>query len=95
MRGFAVLAVSMILPVSAHLLSHKVSLFRIALLIGERYSCSKANAMKPLVSILIPAYNAERWVTDAIRSALSQTWSDREVIVVDDGSLSSKGLIST
>jgi len=42
--------------------------------------------MKPLVSILIPAYNAEKWVAYTIRSALSQTWTRREVIVVDDGS---------
>lgn len=43
--------------------------------------------MPPLVSILIPCYNAERWVAQAIQSALAQTWSDKEVIVVDDGSL--------
>ena len=42
--------------------------------------------MKPLVSILIPAYNAERWIADAIRSALAQTWPNKEIIVVDDGS---------
>ena len=42
--------------------------------------------MPPLVSILIPAYNAERWIADTIRSALAQTWSRTEVIVVDDGS---------
>ncbi len=40
----------------------------------------------PLVSILIPAFNAERWIADTIRSALAQTWSRLEVIVVDDGS---------
>ena len=39
-----------------------------------------------LVSILIPCYNAERWVAQAIESALAQTWPDKEVIVVDDGS---------
>ncbi len=39
-----------------------------------------------LVSILIPCYNAERWVTQAIETALTQTWPDKEVIVVDDGS---------
>lgn len=43
--------------------------------------------MKPLVSILVPAYNAERWIADTIRSALAQTWSRKEVIVVDDGSV--------
>jgi glycosyltransferase involved in cell wall biosynthesis len=42
--------------------------------------------MKPLVSILIPAYNAERWLADTIKSALAQTWPNKEVIIVDDGS---------
>ena len=40
----------------------------------------------PLVSILIPCYNAEQWVGQAIESALAQTWRDKEVLVVDDGS---------
>jgi glycosyltransferase involved in cell wall biosynthesis len=40
----------------------------------------------PLVSILIPAYNAQRWVGDTIESALAQTWRKTEIIVVDDGS---------
>jgi glycosyltransferase involved in cell wall biosynthesis len=39
-----------------------------------------------LVSILIPAYNAERWLAAALTSALAQTWPRVEVIVVDDGS---------
>lgn len=42
--------------------------------------------MAPKVSILIPCYNAERWVAQAIESALAQTWPNKEVIVVDDGS---------
>jgi len=42
--------------------------------------------MTPLVSILIPAYNAEKWIADTLRSALSQTWPRTEVIVVDSGS---------
>jgi glycosyltransferase involved in cell wall biosynthesis len=42
--------------------------------------------MKPLVSILIPAYNAEHWIADTIRSALAQTWRKKEIIIVDDGS---------
>jgi glycosyltransferase involved in cell wall biosynthesis len=42
--------------------------------------------MQPLVSILIPAHNAEPWIADTIRSALEQTWSRKEIIVVDDGS---------
>ena len=39
-----------------------------------------------LVSILIPCFNAERWIAQAIESALAQTWPNAEVIVVDDGS---------
>jgi glycosyltransferase involved in cell wall biosynthesis len=42
--------------------------------------------MTDLVSILIPAYNAERWIRSTIKSALAQTWPRIEVIVVDDGS---------
>lgn len=43
-------------------------------------------AMNPLVSILIPAHNAEKWITESIRSAIAQTWPYKEIIVVDDGS---------
>jgi glycosyltransferase involved in cell wall biosynthesis len=42
--------------------------------------------LQPLVSILIPAYNSERTVAQAIQSALGQTWPRKEIIVVDDGS---------
>ena len=42
--------------------------------------------MVPLVSILIPAYNAEKWFAQTMQSALDQTWSNKEIIVVDDGS---------
>jgi len=42
--------------------------------------------MKPLVSILIPAYNAQACIAQALESAANQTWDRKEVIVVDDGS---------
>ena len=42
--------------------------------------------MNCTVSILIPAYNAERWVGSALQSALNQSWPRIEIIVVDDGS---------
>jgi glycosyltransferase involved in cell wall biosynthesis len=42
--------------------------------------------MTPLVSILIPALNAQEWIADTIQSALRQTWPCKEIIVVDDGS---------
>jgi glycosyltransferase involved in cell wall biosynthesis len=42
--------------------------------------------MSNLVSILIPAYNAEQWIRETILSAINQTWVNKEIIVVDDGS---------
>ena len=42
--------------------------------------------MNPLVSILIPAYNSQEWITETIESALAQTWAKKEIIIVDDGS---------
>ena len=44
------------------------------------------NREKPLVSILINAYNAEHYIKDAIDSALAQTWPTIEIIVLDDDS---------
>jgi glycosyltransferase involved in cell wall biosynthesis/peptidoglycan/xylan/chitin deacetylase (PgdA/CDA1 family) len=41
---------------------------------------------KPLVSILIPAFNAQEWIAGTLRSAAAQTWERKEIIVVDDGS---------
>ncbi len=43
-------------------------------------------AARPLVSILIPAYNASRTIAETLHSALAQTWEPKEIIVVDDGS---------
>lgn len=42
--------------------------------------------MNPLVSIVIPVYNGENYLCDAIDSALAQTYPNVEVIVVNDGS---------
>jgi glycosyltransferase involved in cell wall biosynthesis len=38
------------------------------------------------VSILIPLYNAEKYIAETIQSAINQTWPNKEIIIVDDGS---------
>jgi glycosyltransferase involved in cell wall biosynthesis len=39
-----------------------------------------------LVSVVIPAYNAEKWVSETVESVLKQTYGKLEIILVDDGS---------
>ena len=39
-----------------------------------------------MVSILLPAYNAEKFLKEAIESVLHQTFKDFELILIDDGS---------
>src|SRR6185312_555318 len=41
---------------------------------------------KPLVSVVMPLYNARPYVAQAVRSVLDQTCADFELIVIDDGS---------
>ena len=40
----------------------------------------------PTLSVVIPSFNIERWLGDCLRSVLGQSFTDLEVVVVDDGS---------
>ncbi|HOA17038.1 MAG TPA: glycosyltransferase family A protein, partial [Fervidobacterium sp.] len=42
--------------------------------------------MKPLVSVIIPAYNVEKYIGETLKSVFNQTFKDFEIIVVNDGS---------
>ena len=48
----------------------------------------------PSISVIIPAYNAEKYVAEAIESALNQTRPAKEIIVVDDASTDRRVKIS-
>lgn len=47
----------------------------------------------PLVSVVIPVFNGEKWVQRCVSSVLSQTYANIEVIIVDDGSKDGSGEI--
>ncbi len=47
---------------------------------------ARVEAVKPVISILLPVYNGERYLEEAINSALSQSFSDFELIMSDDDS---------
>lgn len=49
---------------------------------------------EPLVSVLVPSYNAERYLPESVPSVLAQTWKRLEVIVIDDGSVDSTAAVA-
>jgi glycosyltransferase involved in cell wall biosynthesis len=46
----------------------------------------------PLVSVIVPAYNVSEFIVDALNSVLAQTFTDYEVIVINDGSPDTEAL---
>ncbi|MDE6040062.1 MAG: glycosyltransferase, partial [Muribaculaceae bacterium] len=50
-------------------------------------------SQKPEVSIIVPVYNVEKYVKECLESIASQTFTDWECIVVDDGATDRSGEI--
>lgn len=59
------------------------------------YDNSKVSLEKncPLVSIIIPAYNVATYLDESVQSAVSQTYTNLEVVIVDDGSTDDTGIL--
>lgn len=49
--------------------------------------------MVPLISVIVPVYNAEQYISKCVKSILSQTLSDIQIILIDDGSKDNSGKI--
>lgn len=54
---------------------------------------SKAEDKKPTITVIVPMYNAEAYISECIDSILHQTIRDFEILVIDDGSTDSSGHI--
>ena len=46
---------------------------------------------QPLISIIVPVYNVERYLDQCMQSLVCQTYANLEIIMVDDGSTDSSG----
>lgn len=49
--------------------------------------------MKDLISIIVPIFNVERYLDDCLNSIINQTYKNLEIILIDDGSIDSSGII--
>lgn len=47
----------------------------------------------PLISVIVPVYNVEKWISRCVNSIVNQTYKNLEIILVDDGAKDSSGVL--
>lgn len=47
------------------------------------------------ISVIVPVYGVERYISDCIRSLCEQTWKNLEILLIDDGSKDGSGKSAT
>ncbi|ELL12875.1 glycosyl transferase 2 family protein [Neisseria meningitidis 61103] len=52
----------------------------------RRHRAYRENKLQPLVSVLICAYNVEKYFAQSLATVVNQTWRNLEILIVDDGS---------
>ena len=60
---------------------------------SEDHMSNTSESNNPLISILIPAYNIAEYLPQCLDSAIGQTYSNLEIVVIDDGSTDKTGEI--
>ena len=55
--------------------------------------CNVAKLEIPLISVIIPVYNTEKYLRTCLDSIVNQTHSNLQIILIDDGSTDNSGLI--
>ena len=48
---------------------------------------------KPLISVIVPVYNVEKYIRECLDSIVNQTYKNLQIILVDDGSSDNSGKI--
>lgn len=53
----------------------------------------QTNTPIPIISIIVPIYNVEKYLEECVLSIVNQTWENKQIILVDDGSTDNSGKI--
>ena len=65
----------------------EISEYNKAALLAKKFSEEEYNSREPKVSIIMPCYNSERYIQEAINSILQQSYANFELLIINDSSM--------